>query len=109
MARFEMVATESEFRGQQARLHLHVCASSPDGRPVGEFVEVAVSPWFDVSNEAGAMRWFFDWYRDRQGFAHPEDPQGASGSPGVGVAVMVGDLVTGDMRVHRNGSRAELH
>lgn len=99
MPKFELVGTAPEFQGDRARLHLLVCAASPEGEPIGEFYEAVVSPWFPLDRDDDAMLWFFDWYRERQGFSHPEDPRGGR-RPGNGVAVMVSDLVTGEDRLH---------
>jgi len=99
MSRFEMVGTAPEFDGNFGRLHLFACAASPSGEPVGEFYEAAVSPWFPIEDVDAVTLWFFDWYRERQGFSHPEDPRGGK-KPVSGAVVLVADLVTGEDRVH---------
>lgn len=87
--RGEFLGAMKEVGPLGARLRVVACASNSRGEPIGEPVEVASSPWFPREVfERASMLWYFDLYRERSGFVHPEDPRGDGSTP-EGVSIFV--------------------
>lgn len=78
----EFLAAFFEQSSLGMRIVVAACLVGRQGEPVGEFEPVSVSPWYSgPSAEQRVRDFYFDVYRERQGFAHPEDPRGAGFVP----------------------------
>lgn len=98
VGRDELLAACVEESAMGVRVVVAACPVDRQGEPIGDFEQVSVSPWYSGAHADQCVRnFYFDAYRERQGYPHPEDLRYAFSVP---ERTMVFSIEADDSPVH---------